>query len=40
MKIASFNCLEFISRYHWLTPVITSDIKREVITIGEDALAW
>ncbi|XP_003737416.1 uncharacterized protein LOC100897368 [Galendromus occidentalis] len=39
MRISTLNCLEFIAKYHWLSPIITSDVRREAVLIGDTVLA-
>lgn len=39
LKLPALNSVDFIARYHWLTPIVTSNLGSDLKLMGEDAIA-
>ncbi|OQR74057.1 hypothetical protein BIW11_09340 [Tropilaelaps mercedesae] len=39
MKLPALGLIEFISRFHWLTPIVTANLGTDMKLLGEDAIA-
>lgn len=39
MRLQALSLIDFIARFHWLTPIVTANLVTDMKLIGEEAIA-